>query len=331
MTLLLIISSILAAIGPMFAFLALVWWLDRYDREPVWLLVLTFAWGAVPAVLIAIPASMVLEGFFVSMGLATGLDPNVTASITGPVLVAPLVEEPAKALVLLFLIFSRHFDNVTDGFVYGAAAGLGFGMTENLLYFLDATHSPAAWGATVLIRTFYSAVMHATATSVLGAAIGWGRFRGPLTLVMATVVGFVLAVGVHVLWNGLIVSAQVVQEPDLFLANLALFPLEFGLVFLIFQACLFAESRGIARELTEEASLGTIPPGHPQRLASFWSRVFRGWMPRGVDPNTYVRLATRLALRRSQQRQLGRRASQFYQDEIDSLRGQLQTLLAHST
>ncbi|MEO0604727.1 MAG: PrsW family glutamic-type intramembrane protease, partial [Myxococcota bacterium] len=111
MTLLLTVASVLAAIVPMFTFLAVVWWLDRYDREPVWLLVLTFAWGAVPAVFLAIPASMVLEQVFVGVGMASGLDPAVTASITGPVLVAPLVEEPAKALVLLFLIFSRHFDN----------------------------------------------------------------------------------------------------------------------------------------------------------------------------------------------------------------------------
>ncbi|MEO0605372.1 MAG: PrsW family glutamic-type intramembrane protease, partial [Myxococcota bacterium] len=221
--------------------------------------------------------------------------------------------------------------NVTDGFVYGAAAGLGFGMSENLLYFLSVTDSPSAWGATVLIRTFYSAVMHATATSILGAAIGFARFRGPLTLLGATLVGYALAVGIHMLWNGLIVSAEVVDDPDIFLANLALFPLEFGLVFVIFQACLFTEARSIARELTDEARLGTLPADHPRRLASFWSRVFRGWMPVGIDRSTYVRLSTQLALRRVQLRQLGRRATPFYQNEIDRLRKGIRGLLRHST
>ena len=50
-------------------------------------------------------------------------------------MIAPLIEEPAKALCLLALYRSREFDNATDGFVYGAAAGLGFGMTENFFYF----------------------------------------------------------------------------------------------------------------------------------------------------------------------------------------------------
>jgi len=328
MTLLLLVASVLAAIVPMVTFLAVVWWLDRYDREPVGLLLLTFAWGAVPAVVLSLPGSAVLGQALVTLGMSTGLDPALTASVTGPVLVAPLVEEPAKALVLLLLVFSRHFDNMTDGFVYGAAAGLGFGMSENLLYFVAVTDSPTAWGATVLIRTFYSAVMHATATSILGAALGFGRFRSPLVLLVSGVVGYALAVGVHMLWNGLIVSADMIDSPDLFLANLALFPLEFALVFVVFQVCLFTESATIARELREEARLGTLPESHAKRLASWWARLFRGWMPRGVDHHTYVRLATRLAFRRSQSRQLGKRGPKFYHQEVEQLRRAVRRLLS---
>jgi len=328
MTLLLLVASVLAAIVPMFTFLAVVWWLDRYDREPVWLLVLTFAWGAVPAVVLSLPGSEILGALLIGLGTASGIDPALAASVTGPVLVAPLVEEPAKALILLYLIWSRHFDNMTDGFVYGAAAGLGFGMSENLLYFVAAADNATEWGATVLIRTFYSAIMHATATSVFGAALGWGRFRSSVTLAITALVGYALSVGVHMLWNGLIVSAEVVDNPDLFLANLALFPLEFGLVFVIFQICLFTESASIRRELAEEARLGTLPPEHPRRLASWWSRLFRGsWMPPGIDQPAYIRIATRLALRRVQVRLLGSRVSRFYTNEVEELRGALRALL----
>ena len=333
MTLLLIVGSILAAIVPMFTFLSVVWWLDRYDREPVGLLVLTFAWGAVPAVLLTLPSSAVLSELLLTLGLSTGIDPTLTASIAGPVLVAPLIEEPAKALILLFVMLNRNFDNMTDGFVYGAAAGLGFGMSENLLYFVAATDNPTVWGATVLIRTFYSAVMHATATSIIGAALGFGRFKSPLTLLASLFVGYALAIGVHVLWNGLIVSAEVIDVPTLFVTNLALFPLEFLLVFVVFQICLYSESTVITHELGEEARLGTLPDNHPRRLASWWSRLFRGWMPQGIDRNAYVRLATRLAFRRNQLKQLGRRATRSHEEEVDRLRIAVRTLLTsgHST
>ena len=81
------------------------------------------------------------RAFGVALGIAgdgLGVDPDTVAAMVGPVLVAPLVEEPCKALFLAYVIWNRHFDNMTDGFVYGAAAGLGFGMTENLLYFVSA-------------------------------------------------------------------------------------------------------------------------------------------------------------------------------------------------
>ncbi|MEN0063809.1 MAG: PrsW family intramembrane metalloprotease [Myxococcota bacterium] len=331
MTLLLLIGSVLAAIVPMFTFLAVVWWLDRYDREPVWLLTITFFWGAIPAVLIALPGSAVLGQVLLVLSDASGLDPALAASVTGPVLVAPLIEEPAKALILIYLIFNRHFDNMTDGFVYGAAAGLGFGMTENVIYFLAATDNAMAWGATVVVRTFYSAVMHATATSIIGAALGFGRFRGPWALLASGVVGYGLALGVHALWNGLIVSAEAMEEPGLFVANLALFPIEALLVFLVFQVCLFTESRTIARELAEEAAMGTLPATHPPRLASWWSRMSRRWMPHGVDHDTYVRLATRLALRRNQVRLLGPRATKYYHDDVARLRAAVREVLRHST
>src|SRR5262245_22628438 len=102
----------------MLGFLALVWWLDRYDREPVWLVVAVFLWGAVGAVVPAILFSAAIE-LSANAALATVGLPQTDTWFT-PVIVAPLVEEPCKAAILLLLLRNRHFDNMTDGFVYGA-------------------------------------------------------------------------------------------------------------------------------------------------------------------------------------------------------------------
>jgi RsiW-degrading membrane proteinase PrsW (M82 family) len=50
---------------------------------------------------------------------------------------APIVEEGIKAAVLfgLFLFFRREFNGVIDGIVYAGCVGLGFAMTENVLYY----------------------------------------------------------------------------------------------------------------------------------------------------------------------------------------------------
>lgn len=324
LTVVLSIASTLCACVPMFVFLVVIWWLDRYDREPVWLLGLTFLWGSIGAVVGAVIGSAILDGMF-SVGL-TALGAGDLTSYTGAVIVAPLVEEPAKAIFLGYVIWNRHFDNMTDGFVYGAAAGLGFGMTENLLYFVSVSHDAGAWGTTVVIRTFYSAVMHATATAIVGASLGFARFRGCAALIGAGSLGLILAMLVHGLWNGLISLGQLTGGSFFFL-DLLLFPVEVALVFAVFQICLWDESVTIRRELLEEAERGLIPREHADILASWLRRLLRAWVPKGVDHALYVQTATSLALRKRQVRQMGQQVPAFYRDEVDRLRRQVELLL----
>lgn len=335
LSVLLSVASTVCACGPMFGFLGAVWWLDRYDREPVWLIGLTFLWGAIGAVVGAVIVSSTLDGglsvvlslFGDPHDLRFGLDADQLSSFAGTVVIAPLVEEPCKALFLLYVIWNRHFDNMTDGFVYGAAAGLGFGMTENLMYFVSASGDVGAWGFTVVVRTFYSAVMHATATAIVGAALGYARFRGCAVLGLAGIGGLGMAMTVHALWNGLITVGEVTGGELPFLVDLALFPVEVLVVFLVFQVCLWDESITIRRELREEAELGRIPAEHADILASWFRRLLSGWVPRGVDHALYVQTATSLAMRKRQVRQMGRAAPEFYRDEIDRLRHQVELLL----
>ena len=128
--------SIAAGMIPMLAFLAVVWWLDRYDREPVWLVGLVFLWGAVFAA-----GGSYITNSIGHLVLSIALANSINAEWISIMFVAPLVEEPLKGIILVALAFTRWFDNTTDGFVYGAAAGLGFAMSENILYFTRAEAS----------------------------------------------------------------------------------------------------------------------------------------------------------------------------------------------
>ncbi len=314
------LASIPCAVIPILGFLWLLWWLDRYDREPLGLFLGTFLWGAVGAVLLAVLGTNILS---VPLHAVAAEDVATGLSLT---FLAPLVEEPSKALILLFVARSRHFDNVTDGFVYGAAVGLGFGMSENLLYFVSVAQlgDPLAWAATVAIRTLYSALMHASATSMVGAALGLAKFRrGPVrTLLLAGGIGSALSI--HALWNGLLTLADD-GAPMLGALDFVLFPIEFGVLVLIFQACLLSESRVLHRELSAEAASGHLPRSHVPLLASYLRRSRRGWLPAGVDHGAYVRLATTLAFRREQ---LARgQEPDFSRQEIHRLRAEIRALL----
>ena len=315
------LASIPCAVLPILGFLWLIWWLDRYDREPVGLFLLVFAWGAVGAVGLAMLGSALF-----ALPIGALADPDVAASIALTFL-APAVEEPSKAAILFLVARSKHFDNVTDGFVYGAAAGLGFGMTENLMYFLHAAADgdALAWVATVAVRTLYSALMHAGATSLIGAAIGLARNRRGWSRPLLLALGFAAACGMHALWNGLLALAEAGQ-PLLGLVDLLIFPLEFLVLLGLFQLCLVAEHGVLRRELTEEADLGTLPLAHVPLLSSYLRRARAGWLPHHVDHHAYVRLATTLALRRAHHKQRG--VLRVGDRELEALREGISALLS---
>jgi protease PrsW len=122
------------------AFLLLIRFLDLYEREPLSVLALMAVWGAVGAAIISGWANER------AIGLLETLFPKTTA-VFGLAIVGPLVEEFAKgiALVVAFLLSLwaarrfgfLEFEGVTDGIVYGAAVGLGFAFTEDLLYLFN--------------------------------------------------------------------------------------------------------------------------------------------------------------------------------------------------
>jgi hypothetical protein len=192
---------------------------------------------------------------------------------------------------------------------------------------VSASGDVVSWGETVVIRTLYSAVMHATSCSVVGASLGFARFRGFPALVAGGALGLAVAMSIHALWNGLIALGEG-SGVNTFALNLMLFPGEVLMVFLVFQVCLFEESRTIRRELAEEAEAGRIPYEHPAILSSWLRRLLPGWVPAGVDHQLYVQTATSLAMRKAQVRQMGEQAPEFYRDEVDRLRRQVELILA---
>jgi RsiW-degrading membrane proteinase PrsW (M82 family) len=176
-------------------------WLDRYEPEPVRLLVLSFFWGA----LAATSAALVLQ--------SVDQLARVSDDIVSGAVVAPFTEEATKGVfVLLLLWFRRHvIDGVLDGLVYAGLVGVGFAFTENILYFASAYTGGAGSGpggieaATGLfvLRGIFGPFAHPLFTSAIGIGIGLAvTTRRPVVRVLAPVVGYLVAVALHAIWNG---------------------------------------------------------------------------------------------------------------------------------
>ncbi len=194
-----LIYSSIAAIIPMLIYLFFIWKMDKYEPEPIKFVLLHFLWGAFGAVLFGALGSSLL-GIF-SDTLFNIPHENLENSNITSVLFAPISEEFAKGVFLIFSSRSKKFDNATDGIVYGAAIGLGFGMTENFLYFISYTENLTSWIYLVIIRSLFSAVMHAISTGIFGAILGLTKnwleiFRLPMILI-----AMIFSMSIHSFWN----------------------------------------------------------------------------------------------------------------------------------
>jgi RsiW-degrading membrane proteinase PrsW (M82 family) len=194
--------SIVAAAAPALFYSWLTLRLDRYEQEPRRVLIGAFAWGAIGAVVLAIILE-VITGSALIFAIGDG-----AATIVSAVIAAPVIEESAKGVALLILTrrFGDEFDDLLDGLIYGALIGLGFAMTENILYFggeyLD--HGARGLGQLFIARVVINGFGHAVYTATTGAAIGWAREHPERTIArrVAPVIGWSLAVLQHLLWNG---------------------------------------------------------------------------------------------------------------------------------
>ncbi len=155
---------------------------DRYAPEPWWLLYLCLVWGAVGAVIPSIAG-----GLLGQEALATtfnALDTQKTAELvenTTATFIAPLIEEPSKAFgLLLIYFFSRRRVHEThgplSGVVYGGIIGLGFTLTEDILYMVGAAEQFGGKGffGMYFVRTLLLGLGHATFTALTG--LGFGLF-----------------------------------------------------------------------------------------------------------------------------------------------------------
>ncbi|MFZ1753046.1 MAG: PrsW family intramembrane metalloprotease, partial [Caldilineaceae bacterium] len=192
--------SLAAAVIPTF-FYALAFYLaDRYEREPVWMGIVAFLWGAIPAVVTSLFGEIIIGVPFVG-------DPgSLTAAVVESALVAPVVEELAKgaALFAIYKFMRNEFDGVLDGLTYGALIGFGFAMTENFLYFVGAFSEGGFVDLSLLIflRAVIFGLNHALYTGLFGIGLGMARqATSPTSARRWAVAGFAAAVGSHALHN----------------------------------------------------------------------------------------------------------------------------------
>ena len=304
--------GMLLALLPLAGVLLAVRIVDRWEPEPMRLLVFAVAWGAVAAVGIALGVDLVITMVF-------GYDDSPAREAFTAVVQAPIVEEVAKGLgvFLIFVSARRSFDGPIDGIVYGGLVGAGFAFTENIQYFALSFIEGGVTdvGTTFFVRGILSPFAHVMFTSVTGFALGLAARRGARggQALGAWTLGLIGAIALHAFWNG---SAVFFDFFGLYMA--AQVPL-----FVVFTLGVVAlrreEARLTRRRLGDYATAGWFTTQEVDMLATSagrkaalaWARTLRG--DRTALMKRFIMDATALAAAR--QRAITGRDTQAVEDE----------------
>ncbi len=253
------------ALLPLAVWVPIALWLDRHEPEPRWLVFVSFLWGASIACL----AAYVLNSAgatFATIGFG-----KEAGAVYGRSVSAPIVEELAKAAVLLFIFIRRReaISGILDALVYATMVGLGFAMTENVLYFAKQQDFVEIFQIFVL-RGVLTPLLHPFFTSLTAAGLVLSlRSRDRRVQIGAPLVGLTLAIGFHSFWN----TTGSVAFPVGLGAGLLVYFAFFVSVAVVAVASMRKEAK-VIREFTPER---VAPRDEVARLFSVRSRIADIW------------------------------------------------------
>ncbi len=264
-----VVGSILAILPlPIHITLALL--IDRYEEEPLHLLVFAFLWGAIVVGLVATIINTIT--YIIAK--------NIIGTAIGQFLVIvisdPVIEELGKAAVLFILYRWQkdEFEGVVDGIVYAAMVGLGFAMTENITYYWQTLQaSSTITTGTFFRRTVLEPYAHPLFTAMTGAGLGFARqSREPMLRKTSAVIGLTLAILLHIIWN----SATNFGYLFLTVYLLVMVPAFTGM--LVFAISSFRRDRAIIRAyLLPDVESGRISPVEYETLGTVRGRARAEW------------------------------------------------------
>ena len=156
-------NLLILSLAPVLIIAGYIYIRDKYEKEPIRLLLLALLAGAISVIPI-----LVVEGF---LDKFTNVFPGLLAAAWKAFVVAAFSEELFKYIALYLLIWrNREFNEKFDGVVYASYVSLGFAAVENVLYV-------AGGGVqTGIMRAITAVPAHAIFGITMGFYFGMAKF-----------------------------------------------------------------------------------------------------------------------------------------------------------
>ncbi len=253
-------------------FACVLYWLDRYEKEPLVLLGGVFLWGAVVAA-----GSAFLINSILGLGIYIFTGSSFAADLATGSFVAPLIEESLKGLAVLgvFLFFHNEFDSVLDGIIYAGVTALGFAATENVYYIYIYGFQQAGWSglfSLAFIRVFLVGWQHPFYSAFFGIGLALARLhRSWFIRIFAPLVGLALAMFTHAFHNSVAALLSGYEG----LAVGVFFDWSGWLfMFCVILWATWREQGYLKKYLGAEVQAGTISAAHFHTACSAWRQMF---------------------------------------------------------
>ena len=153
------------ALAPVFALGSLIFWKDKWEKEPLRRLLFTFIAGmlsCIPIIIIELSTDWIFAP----------RDGSIKGAFLTAFIFVGLTEELGKwAAVMLFAYKKNDFNEPYDGIIYAVMASLGFAAIENILYIYEGGMSVG------IIRAFTAVPAHTIMGVLMGYFMGLAKFK----------------------------------------------------------------------------------------------------------------------------------------------------------
>ncbi len=156
---------ILAAVAPAILLLIIFYKVDRYNKEPLKLLLFLYFMGMVSVIPV-----LIVETILSALNIFRFFDTDLM-NLYDAMVVAGFTEELFKfGFVLLFAFRRKEFDEYLDGIIYCVFVSLGFATIENIFYVIEGSYSVA------IMRAVLSVPAHMLFGVTMGYYLSFSKF-----------------------------------------------------------------------------------------------------------------------------------------------------------
>lgn len=176
---------LVASIAPVLVIIFYINIKDKFEKEPLKLLLYNFLFGAVVSVLISIILYIISDNVFPAAD-----DYSVWQQFLKAFFIVALIEEFSKYIIVRYYAQpKKDFNEPFDGIIYAVMVSMGFAAVENMMYVFEGGLQ------TALLRAFTAIPAHATFGVLMGYFMGKAKFSNKKAL--WNLVGLLTAILFH--------------------------------------------------------------------------------------------------------------------------------------